>query len=48
MKQTYKKVKKMFDKAEMYISRTKAGFCKNEDCNKRRRHCSAYCGECKK
>jgi hypothetical protein len=31
------------------ISRTKLGFCKNDGCNVRRRHASAYCStECPK
>lgn len=34
-------------KDKIYISRTKYNFCKNDACDNKRRHNSAYCGQCK-
>ena len=38
--------KKVWKSMHRYFSRCKLGFCKNEDCENNRRHCSAYCQEC--
>ena len=40
-----KKDKRIGEK-KIYVSRTKLNFCKNDGCNDRRRHGSAYCGKC--
>lgn len=33
-------------KNKMYVSRTKLRYCKNDNCNNKRRAKSAYCGKC--
>ena len=46
IKEVEEKNRNLHGKDKLYVSRTKLGFCKNEGCDNKRRHGSAFCGKC--